>query len=348
MEEVLSQLDITSVERELAVILPENNVSFQEILDHLLSGDLEQSLSLVWEMVKEMLFQSFATYKSGMLYILILILLAAVFTNFSNVFQNKQVGEISFYVLYLLLITITIGTFQTLMENVTERVGSLVAFIKVLGPVYLLATSLATGSITSMGFYSILIFVILLVQILVTEILIPLVQTFVVIRLLNHLSTEDFLSRFADLLETIITWLSKGVLAVVVGLNVVQGILGPGLDTLKRSAVKKGAEALPVVGDAVSGATDMVVGTALVIKNGIGIAGAILCVAIVIGPMIQTGMMCLVYKFTAAIAQPISDKRIVGCIGSVAEGARLLLRIVFTTGVLFLITIAIVATTAGG
>lgn len=346
--DILEQLDIASIEREMSRILPESTVSFQEIFNQLISGDTEMSFSLIWEMIQELLFQNLATYKSGMIHILILMLIAAVFTNFSNVFQNKQVAEISFFVIYLLLITMTIGTFQALMTSVSNSVENLVSFIKVIGPVYLIATSIATGSVTSVGFYSILILIILLVQIVITGVLIPMVQILVVLRVLNHLSAEDYLSKFAEFLETLIVWASKSILAVVIGLNVVQGILGPGVDLLKRNAVKKGAEALPGVGDALGGATEMVAGTAVVIKNGIGMGGAIVCVLLVLGPLIQVAVMCLIYKFTAAVAQPISDKRVVGCITSVADGAAILLRLVYTTGILFLITIAIVATTAGG
>lgn len=199
-----------------------------------------------------------------------------------------------------------------------------------------------------MGFYTILVLVLLAVQMIVTGILIPMVQILVVIRVLNHLSAEDYLSKFAEFLELIIRWTSKSIMTAVISLNVVQGILGPGLDLLKRNVVKKGAEALPIVGDAIGGATELVVGTAVVIKNGIGIGGAIVCVFIVLSPLIRIAILCLMYKFTAAIAQPVSDKRLVGCISSIGDGAKLLLHLVFTAGVLFLITIAVVATTAGG
>lgn len=346
--DILEQFDLASIEREMNRILPESTVSFQTLLEQLISGDTKLSFSAIWELIQELLFQNIVTYKTGMIHILILILIAAIFTNFSNVFQNKQVAEMSFFVVFLLLITMTIGTFQTLMTSIADSVENLVSFIKVLGPVYLLATSIATGSITSVGFYSILILIILLVQMVITGILIPLVQILVVMRVLNHLSAEDYLSKFAEFLETVIVWATKSILAVVIGLNVVQGILGPGLDLLKRNAIKKGAEALPVVGDAVGGVTEMVAGSAVVIKNGIGIVGAIVCVLLVLGPLIQTAVMCLIYKLTAAVAQPVSDKRVIGCISSVADGAAILLRLVYTAGVLFLITIAIVATTAGG
>ena len=85
-------------------------------------------------------------------------------------------------------------------------------------------------------------------------------------------------------------------------------------------------------------------GTAVLIKNGIGMAGAIICFALCLVPLIQVALIVLMYKVSAAVIQPVSDKRVIGCLESVAEGCHLLLRVVFTTGLLFLLTIVIVAT----
>lgn len=37
---------------------------------------------------------------------------AALFNNFTSVFQNRQVSEVSFYILYMLLMTLSLVTFQ--------------------------------------------------------------------------------------------------------------------------------------------------------------------------------------------------------------------------------------------
>ena len=49
------------------------------------------------------------------------------------------------------------------------------------------------------------------------------------------------------------------------------------------------------------------------------------------------------YKLMAALIQPISDKRIVEALASVGNGYQMLLKVVFTTAVLFLLTIAVAA-----
>ena len=78
-------------------------------------------------------------------------------------------------------------------------------------------------------------------------------------------------------------------------------------------------------------------------KNGIGLAGALICVGICIIPILNMGMLTIMYKLMAALIQPISDKRIVEALASVGNGYQMLLKVVFTTAVLFLLTIAVAA-----
>lgn len=166
-----------------------------------------------------------------------------------------------------------------------------------------------------------------------------------VIRVLNNLSAEEYLSKFAELIEFIVTWTLKTLLAAIIGLNVIQGLISPAIDSLKRGVLTKGVEAIPAIGDALGGTAEIVLGTAVLVKNGIGVTGAIICIAICVIPILQMFVMAFLYKLTSAFIQPVSDKRIVGCVSGMGEGCQILLRVIFTTGMLFLLTIAIVTAT---
>ena len=83
-------------------------------------------------------------------------------------------------------------------------------------------------------------------------------------------------------------------------------------------------------------------GTVVLIRNGIGIAGAVICIAICLIPIAQMAGVVILYKLAAAMVEPISEKRMVNCIGNMADGASLLLQIILTICALFLIVIAIV------
>ena len=250
--------------------------------------------------------------------------------------------------LYMFLITICLNNFRILIDAAALNLERLLEFMKLLGPVYFFAVALASGSSTSVTFYQLVLLLIFFVEILILNFLIPLTQIYLVIRILSELSPEIHLTKFAELIETIVSWTLKTLLAGVVGLNVMQGLLSPAIDAVKRSLITKGSGAIPIIGDAIGGAAEVVLGTAVLIRNGIGVVGMIVCLVICLAPLIQMAVTALLYQVIAALIQPVSDKRMVDCVSSVADGSKMLLRIVFTTGVLFLLTIAVVAATTGG
>ena len=348
-ETLWEEFEFSEIEDLLDDIFPEKKTDFQDLIKGMLNGETEPSLQVIGEMISDQFFYEWKSSKAGMVHILLIVIVAAVFTNFSNVFQNKQISEISFYVLYLLLITIGLNSFRILIVSASENLERLIGFMKVLGPVYFLAVAFAAGSSTSILFYNLVLLLIYLVELVILNFLIPFVQVYIVVKVMNNLSEEDYLSKFAELCETVIAWMLKTLLAGVTGVNIIQGLLSPAIDSLKRSVVGRSAEAIPVVGDAIGGVTEVMLGTAILIKNGIGVAGALVCIGICLVPIIQMAVVTLLYKLIAAMIQPVSDKRIVGCISSIADGSQMLLRIIFTTGVLFLLTIAVVtATTMAG
>lgn len=348
-ETLWEEFEFSEIEDLLDDIFPEKKTDFQDLIKGMLNGETEPSLQVIGEMISDQFFYEWKSSKAGMVHILLIVIVAAVFINFSNVFQNKQISEISFYVLYLLLITIGLNSFRILIVSASENLERLIGFMKVLGPVYFLAVAFAAGSSTSILFYNLVLLLIYLVELVILNFLIPFVQVYIVVKVMNNLSEEDYFSKFAELCETVIAWTLKTLLAGVTGVNIIQGLLSPAIDSLKRSVVGRSAEAIPVVGDAIGGVTEVMLGTAILIKNGIGVAGALVCIGICLVPIIQMAVVTLLYKLIAAMIQPVSDKRIVGCISSIADGSQMLLRIIFTTGVLFLLTIAVVtATTMAG
>ena len=347
-EELSSRYDFTEIDKMLEEIFPEEKLNFKDTIVGLISGELDFSFDLIKNLINDQLRYEIDSSKTGIIHILLLVIIAAIFANFSGVFKSTQVAEISFSMLYMLLITICLNNFRILIEAATANVDQIMEFMKLLGPLYFMAVAIATGSATSVTFYQLVLLLIFLIELLIRNFLIPMTQIYMVIRILDEFSPEIQLSKFAELMETIISWSLKTLSAGIIGLNIIQGLLTPAIDSVKRSFVLKGGEALPIVGDAIGGAAEVVLGTAVLIKNGIGVAGMIICLVMCLVPIIQIAITSLMYQLIAALIQPVSDKRMVNCVSSVADGSKILLKIVFTTGVLFLITIAVVATTTGG
>ena len=340
----LDGYDFGEVDQALEELFPEEKLDFKETVKEIISGEMKLDSKLLNRLVKERISYAFSVSYENLIHILLIAVFASVFHHFSQVFQNRQVSEVSFYMLYLLLIALCLNSVQAVAAWIGEGIQGMVSFMGAFCPVYFLAVAMAKGSITAVAFYQFVLILIMAVEYLILTVFIPAIHIFVMVKILNHLSEEAYFSKFADLIEICVSWGLKTFTACVVGVNLVKGLIHPAIDTVKQSAITRGAEAIPGVGDAIGGTAEVILGTAVLIKNGIGIAGVLICFALCAVPLIQTGLIALLYKLLAALIQPVSDKRLIGCVESVSDGCRLFMRVVFTTALLFLITIVIVTT----
>lgn len=342
-EEILSRFDFDEIDESLRELFPRERLDFESVVRDVISGDLDVSAELLNRLVSEQFTYAVRSGKDQLIHMLLIAVIAAVFSNFSNVLQSRQISEISFYALYLLMIALALNTFESVVEWVENGIGALTSFMGVFCPLYFAAVAVAKGSVTAVAFYNLVLFLIYLVELLITSILLPAIHIYMMVRVLNGLSGEAYLTKFAELIEMGVSWSLKTLLACVVGINVVQGMISPAIDSVKRSILTRGAEAIPGVGDALGGMAEVAVGTAVLVKNGIGMTGALICVSLCLVPLVQVACIVILYKLAAAVIQPVSDPRITGCIETVGEGCRLLLRVIFTTGILFLLTVAVVS-----
>ncbi len=347
LEELLHRFEFTELEELLRKIFPEQQMTFRQLLGTILEGDLTQAGNLLGIWCKDRLFYEIRTGRNTLKQLLLLAILAAILTNFSGLVRNRHISDIGFYLIYLMVITLSVSSFAAVLESAKEQMHLLTEFLKVLAPVYIFAVGLTCGLTTSAMFYHMLLVLIYLIELVAVQFLLPIIHVQVLVGVLNNLSEEDYLSKFGELLELGIKWTMKLMFSGVIGLNLVQGILGPALDTVGRRTIFKGMEMLPGVGDIVGGIGQIAAGAAALIKNGIGVGAAIICVMICLVPVMQTAVLVILYKGAAAVIQPISDRRITDCLSGIGDGFHMLLKLLLTSGVLFLITIAIVAVTTG-
>lgn len=340
---LLSEFDFSEIEKSLNQMFPQEKISFREVVSVLMSGNMTEAIRIFIRFLGEQMFYEINYNRQNLAYVLLVALTAAVFSNFAGAFKSRQISDISFYIMYMLLITLCLTSFRTSAAGMEERLSMLVDFMRVLCPSYFLAVAFASGSVTSLFFYNVILFLIYVVELIIVRFLLPVVNIYIMVLVLGNLTGEDFLSEFAGLIRKIVTWTLKTLLICVVSVNVIQGLLAPAIDAVKRSALTRTAEALPWVGNAVGGAAEIVLGTAVLIKNGIGMGGAVISVAICAAPILQMLIMAFMYKLAAAIVQPVSDRRITSCISGISEGFEIMVRIIFATGMLFMLTIAIVA-----
>lgn len=347
-EELLLDMDLEKIDDALEELLGEESFSFTEAVKKLISGEMPFTRENVGELLQRAIFSDLEQHKKTAVSVLVLILVSAVFTNFTGAFGKSQVADISFYMMYLLLFTVLMKAFSTMSQETLNCVNRVLSFMKILMPSYLAAAVFASGSLTGVAYYEFTLVLISGIQWILKYVVIPGVNFYVLFTLLNHISKEDYLSKIAELMQSFVSWSLKTLAAAAIGVQTVQCLILPAVDSLKTAVLNKTAGAIPGVGNIFNSVTEVVLGSAVLIKNAIGVAGLLVLAMLCLFPMVKLAVCTALYKVISAVVQPAADKRMAECVSGVGEGAAMLLRILTTTGILFFITVAMVTASIRG
>ena len=333
-EELLKEINLTDVQKMLDDFMGADSFSMKEALIKLTRGEQAFSKEAVQEFVYRFFFYQLDQEKEIFVKLILLILLSAVFTSFAEVFENNQIGDISFFVVYLLFFTILMDSFSRMSSSLEKTISWMTEMMKGLAPAYYMTVCAASGAASAVVFYEGVLLMVWGIQWLLLTVLLPASGMYVLLQLVNSLSREEMLGKMAELLNTAVSWGLKTLLAAVVGLQIIRNLVAPVMDSVKRGFLSKAAGALPGVGNAVNMVTELVVTSAVLVRNCLGVVILVVFVLIGAGPMLHYGILSLLYRLLAAVAQPVSDQRMVRALGTMGEGCALLLRILFTAEVL--------------
>lgn len=326
----------------------DEKIDFEDYVEDLITGKEVFTMQNVFKKAVGLVKDEIASNVSILGNLISIVIVLAIFTNLSTAFQNEQVSETGYYLTYLLLFTMLITSFSKASQIAVRTLESILTFMKVLVPAYFMSVGLSSGATTSLVFYEMALMIITIVESILIKLVIPMINIYLITVLVNNISKEDMLSKFSELLTVIINWSMKTMLGSVIGFNAVQGLILPGIDKLKRSTLLKVTKTVPVVGDAIGGVAETILGASILLKNAIGVTGIIIMFAIISVPMIQLVVIAFLYKCSTAVLQPISDKRVLESISGTSNAVSMLLKALFIGTVLFVLTITIVAVTTSG
>ncbi len=193
--------------------------------------------------------------------------------------------------------------------------------------------------------YQLILLVIYMMEAALSALLMPMIRVYIFLTFMNGLWTEEKLQMLLDLIKRIIGYFLKIFFAVITGISVIQSMITPVIDSVKMSALQRTVSLIPGIGNVSDSVAELVIGSAVLVKNSIGALAVVLLVLLCALPAAKIWLLAMVLKFSAALTGIVSDRRITSCMDRVGEGSLLVLRILLTASGLFLIMIAIAAMT---
>ncbi len=339
---LLQEYDFNELDRILSRNLEEKEFNFGDLVRSLIQGDVDGQ-GIDW---KEYFYQIFLreldANREIMVKLILLAMITAIFTNLSGSMGKGLISENGFYITYLIMTALLMSSFALIYQVAEATIVEILDIMEALIPAYMMAVGLSSGATSSVVLQEGMVMGITVVSWGIQKIVLPCAQVYVLLGLINNLMEEDRFSKLGDLIQSGTGWLMKSVLAFVVGLNAIKSMLAPAADSVTATALQRGLSAIPG-GQAVTAVSGVVIGSGVLIKNGIGAGGMLLLLLVVSVPVLKMSVFIFSYKFMAALLQPISDKRMIQGIQCVSEGGQMLITAVLTVIVLFLLSIAIVA-----
>ncbi len=343
LEDIWQEYDLGSLEEGLGTLFPTMDFSLKNLLGQILSGDILGALTDLFRWVTGDIGAQFAGLKNTLIWLLVLGIISAVLSYFSDAFSHHQISDLSFYIMYLMTTAVLLTCFEQAAVTAVQAMDHIVTFIQLLIPTYLVAVGVATGSVTVSASYQLVLLLIYGVENVLVAGVVPLVYSYCMLAVVNGIWIEQKLTMLMDLLAKAVRAILKAAVGAVTGISVFQAVITPVIDSVKASVLQKTMSAIPGIGNAAEGVVELVTGTAVVIKNSMGVVLLILLLVLCAAPMIKLFLIACVLKAAAAMMGVVSDRRLSTCTDRVGEGSFLLMRTAGTAMLLFLITISIVA-----
>lgn len=344
---VWEQMDMQVIAKDFERLFPAISFDGKAVFAAIMRGELWEAAKKLGEGISGVILFRQGELRTLFFTILVLGVAAALFSNFADLFQDHQVSDLAFYFVYLLLIAVLLTFFADTTGTVREILNDVTAFIRLYIPTYILAVGSASGAASASAYYQLLLVVIYLIEWGYLTILLPLVQAYVLLTVINGIWMEEKLALLLELAEKAIGCGIKGSIWFITGFSLLQSMISPVIDSLQSSAIKKALATMPGVGNLTEGMLEMVTGSAVLVKNSLGLYLTLALLVLCAIPVLKIGLIACVIKLSAALIGIISDKRLTHCVSRVGEGNLMLLKLALTAVGMFVIQVAIMTCSTG-
>ena len=348
MEHYLEQLEMEEMLSELDGLFPDLSWDPGGLWERILRGDVKGAFGSVLGAVLHGA-EAQAEGMRGLLVFLLLVgLLSVMVSVFVESFENHQIARIAHAVFFLMLMTVLLKVFSQCCCTAKEMLTFLTQFSRLVFPAFCLAVVPAAGSVTAAGYYELAVWTIYLAEAFLSGICLPALSALMLLLLMNGIWEDGKLAPLAELLEKGLKWALGAVMTAVAGLGVLQSMVAPALDGLKRGAIQKAAAAIPALGNLAEGTAELLLGSAVLLKNSLGVFVLLGILFLTAVPLLQLFLYGAVLKCGGALIGTVADRRIFGCVDRAADAVFLLLRLAGAGAACFVILAAVMTCMAGG
>jgi stage III sporulation protein AE len=263
--------------------------------------------------------------------------------NFSTSFSDETVSSLGIIVCSCCVMILCLKVFMEVYKICSNSVETMTVTMQALLPV-LVPLLIAMGSFTSGSILNpFIVTAITIFNSILQRVIMPAIYLSCIFILVNSLSDRDYVKKLALFIRGFAIAAMGLSVTLFSGLTIMQGMVTKTADGMLAKTAKYSVDNfVPIVGGFAADSIDLILSCTTIIKNGVGIFGLIIILTLLIIPMVKILAVAIVFKLTAVITEPISNKTISDCLNEIGNTVITLAVILFLGAMMFLIFLAII------
>ncbi len=234
-----------------------------------------------------------------------------------------------------------------LISMTRETIAKLSSFMELSAPVLAVALAASGATATGAGISPLTAFLLSAVTGAFKSVVLPLATACAVCAVLSLITDKGRLEHMFSLLKSAIKWISGAVFTVYFGAVAVQGLTVARTDGIAlRTAKYTLDKSVPIIGGAMSGTLETVLGSAALVKNTVGVAALVTIALIAAAPMLTIACSGLAARAVAAVCEPLGESKLPALLGKASDVCNALFAVLTAVIMMFMITVGLVLAAA--
>lgn len=260
-----------------------------------------------------------------------------------NSFEKTSVSKIAYAIVLIVLIIIALNSFHVVIDYTIETINTMVSFITALVPLLLALMAGSGGLVSATFFHPVILFLINVCGLFIKYLVLPLLFISALLNITSTLSDNYKVTQLGNLFRNWSIGLLGVFTTVFVGVISVQGASSAVTDGIAlRTAKFITGNFIPVVGRMFTDATDTIITASLLLKNTVGLVGMAILLLIVAFPAIKILMVSFVYKFAAAILQPLGGGPVIKCLDIISKSVMYVFASLAMVSLMFFLSLTVI------
>ncbi|WNS74186.1 stage III sporulation protein AE [Bacillus sp. DTU_2020_1000418_1_SI_GHA_SEK_038] len=275
------------------------------------------------------------------------LILLTIFSMFlqslQNSFEKSTVSKAAYAIVFMVLIILALNSFHIAISYTQEAIDTMISFILALIPLLLALIASSGGLVSAAFFHPVILFLMNISGLLIQYVVLPLLFLSALLSIVSIMSDHYKVTQLANLLRNWSIALLGLFLTVFLGVISVQGASAAVTDGVAiRTAKFITGNFIPVIGRMFTDATDTVISASVLLKNTVGIAGVAILILIAAFPAIKILMIAFIYKFAAAILQPLGGGPIISCLDIISKSVIYVFAALAVVSLMFFLSITVI------